>query len=461
LKASEPSLRRAVIPLAKRALDTPAVAEVEPAPDRSNGQDKIAAPSFAEFSESCVGPVIEQEPENGEANRPSEPVFSEIEPEFVPTSIVARIVSDETSSVIAEDQTEWVSEPIVQAETAPEFVAQETSIYEPISPESTVIDTPAPLVFPEEIALAEPFVEPPTSDEAKPILQGQPVPYQTIVSTEEPIGISASEEIYHFTSEIAPETAPDTGVQIGPDAIPPQDDLASQPTTTENMPETRQTPTAPVIRTSAGGSSPQSVPAAAPGSQAMPATGMQTAVQITLSCEIASMQLTPTFKMGALQLRPISKVVTMRLASSQQPQPMNLQVNFEIAKVQPAPNSLGQVRLTPSQQQKPAMLGSPSFNIAGLQIVSGFEGAPVQLTPSQQGQASVQLTAAFQITTVEFSPSFDISAIILNSSSKTVSIQLPGAAIENAPVFEITNVQLTNSGEIAMLQLTPLGQRRG
>jgi tetratricopeptide (TPR) repeat protein len=471
LKASEPSLRRAVIPLAKRALDTPVVAEVEPATDRSNGQDEIAAPSFAEFSESCVGPVIEQEPESGEAVRLSEPVFSKIEPEFVPTSIAASIVSDETGPVIAEDQTEWVSEPVFQPETAPEFVAQETSIYEPISPEPTVIDTAAPLVFPEETTVAEPFVEPPTSDEAKPILQGQPVPYQTIVSTEEPIGISASEEIYHFTSEIAPETAPDTGVQIGPDAIPPQDDLASQPTTTENMPETRQTPTAPVIRTPAGGTSPQSVHAAvpgsqaAPGSQAMPATGMQTAVQITLSCEIASMQLTPTFKMGALQLRPISKVVAMRLASSQQPQPaMNLQVNFEIAKVQPAPNSLGQVRLTPSQQPRPAMLASPSFNIAGLQIVSGFEGAPVQLTPSQQGQASVQLTAAFQITTVEFSPSFDISAIILNSSSKTVSIQLPGAgatAIENAPVFELTNVQLTNSGEIAMLQLTPLGPRRG
>jgi len=45
--------------------------------------------------------------------------------------------------------------------------------------------------------------------------------------------------------------------------------------------------------------------------------------------------------MGALQLRPVSKVVTMRLDQSQQPQPaMNLQVNFEIAKVQPAPNSL-------------------------------------------------------------------------------------------------------------------------
>jgi hypothetical protein len=290
------------------------------------------------------------------------------------------------------------------------------------------------------------------------------VPHQTVVSTKEPIGISTSEEIYQFTSGFAAETIADTRVEMARAATPPQDDFASQPTTTENMPESRQTPTAPV-RTPAGGSSPQSVQAAAPGSQAVPATGMQTAVQITLSCEIASMQLTPTFKMGALQLRPISKVVTMRLAPSQQPQPpMNLQVNFEIGKIQPAPNSLGQIRLNPSQQQKPPTLTTPSFSIAGLQIVPGFEGAPVQLTPSQQGQASVHVTAAFQITTVEFSPSFDISAIILNSSSKTVLVQLPGAgatAIENAPVFEITNIQLTNSGEIAMLQLSPMGTRRG
>ena len=461
LKASEPSLRRAVIPLAKRAVETPVVAEAEPATGQSNGQDEFVAASFADFSESCVGPVIEQEAENREVVQTSEPSFTDNEPEFAPTSSAAPIVSDEVGSVMSEEQTEWVSEPIFQEESAPEFVAQETSTYEPIAFESTAIDTP-PSVFPEEITIPEAFVE--SSAEEEPVLQGQPVPYQT-VPTEEPVGISTSDEIYQFTSEFAAETTADNRVETAADADPLQDDLVSQPTTIENMPETRQTPTAPVIRTPAGGSSPQSVHAAAPGSQGAPATGMQTAVQITLSCEIASMQLTPTFKMGALQLRPISKVVTMRLAPSQQPQPaMNLQVNFEIAKVQPSPNSLGQIRLNPSQQQKPPTLATPSFNIAGLQIVSGFEGAPVQLTPTQQGQASVHLTAAFQITTVEFSPSFDISAIILTSSSKTVSVQLPGAgatALENAPVFEITNVQLTNNGEIAMLQLNPAGPRRG
>ena len=62
---------------------------------------------------------------------------------------------------------------------------------------------------------------------------------------------------------------------------------------------------------------------------------MHTAVEITLSCEIASMQLTPTFKMGTLQLRPISKVVTMRLTSlPPQQAATNLQINFEIAKIQ-------------------------------------------------------------------------------------------------------------------------------
>src|SRR5438445_13854145 len=105
------------------------------------------------------------------------------------------------------------------------------------------------------------------------------------------------------------------------------------------MPETLQTPTAPVIRTSGGPTQPAPAPQAAAG-------GMHTAVQITLSCEIASMQLTPTFKIGALQLRAMPNVVTMRLASAPQHQPaMNLRVNFEIAKIQAAAGSLAQLVL--------------------------------------------------------------------------------------------------------------------
>ena len=191
-----------------------------------------------------------------------------------------------------------------------------------------------------------------------------------------------------------------------------------------------------------------------------PAGAMQTAVQLTFVFEIASMQLTPTFKMGALQLRPFSKIVTMRLAGSAPQAAMNLQVTFEIARIQPAGGTLGSVRLTPSRQQRPTVVGSPSFTVGGLHLVSDFAAAPLQLTPSQQGQATVHVVVPFQIATVEFSPSFEISSIVLNSNAKQVSVQLPsagGAVVEGAPIFEISNLQLTGSGEIGMMQLNLTG----
>jgi len=73
---------------------------------------------------------------------------------------------------------------------------------------------------------------------------------------------------------------------------------------------------------------------------------------------------------GRAAMRPISKVVTMRLTSSPQQQaPINLQANFEISKIQAAPGSLGQLRLNPSQQTRPAMLATPSFNFQSATVI--------------------------------------------------------------------------------------------
>jgi hypothetical protein len=188
-----------------------------------------------------------------------------------------------------------------------------------------------------------------------------------------------------------------------------------------------------------------------------PAATMQTSVQITFSLEIAAMQLTPSFKPGVLKVRPTSKLVSMCLGSSQQPQPAtNLQVAFEIADIQPVGGALGTIRLTPSQQARPTATGSPSFAVAGLQVVPNIDTAPVQLTPSQ-GKATVFGTIACQIRTIEFSPSLEIASIILNSNSKQVIVQPPGAAPDSAdaaPVFEIANLQVSDSGDnIGMMQL--------
>jgi hypothetical protein len=223
------------------------------------------------------------------------------------------------------------------------------------------------------------------------------------------------------------------------------------------MPETTQTPPAPIAKAPAPPvPKPQTQPQAP-----VPAAGMQTSVQLTFSFEIAAMQLTPSFKMGVLKVRPISKLVTMRLPSPQRAQsPLNLQVAFEVVKIQPVAGALGTIRVVPSQQQRPAMGGMPSFAVAGLQVVQNSETAPVQLTPSAQGRASVFITVPFQISTLEFSPTLEIGSVTLNSNSKQVVVQLPGTGpgpVEGAPMFEIANLELNEGGEIVMMQLNLLG----
>ena len=222
-----------------------------------------------------------------------------------------------------------------------------------------------------------------------------------------------------------------------------------QTTTPAIMPETTQTPTAPVNK----------APAPPMAKPQQPPAAMQTSVQLTFSFEIAAMQLTPSFKMGALKVRPISKLVTMRLPSQQPQSALNLQVSFEVAKIQPTSGALGTIRMVPSQQQRPTPGGLPSFAVAGLQVMPNSEIAPVQLTPSRQGRASVLITVPFQITTLEFAPSLEIASVILNSNSKQVAVQLPGAGptpAEGAPMFEIANLELGEGGEIGMMHLNPV-----
>ncbi|HEV3244245.1 MAG TPA: tetratricopeptide repeat protein [Chthoniobacterales bacterium] len=405
LKASEPSLRRAVVPVGK--------------PSRIFGDETAAEP------------IVEG---NGEHRFELEPVVET----FEAVEGVGQVVEQGAMP------TEAVGEPVTQSEWfAPQPELPEMEIPQRVVTPAEEITVPEiQPVFAEAATIAEPEIQPVfarvetvAEPETEPVGQGQPIPQLTPVEEPSIIEVVTEPEPAGFDALRQPSE---------PSVEPVFESPIYEPTTPVNMPEPIQIPTAPAMR----GGAPQ-------------AGAMQTAVQLSFAFEIASMQLTPTFKMGALQLRPASKIVTMRLAGSS-PQPaMNLQVTFEIARIQPAGGTLGSVRLTPSQQQRPTVVGSPSFTVGGLHLVSDFAAAPLQLTPSQQGQAAVQVIAPFQIATVEFSPSFEISSIVLNSNSKQVSVQMPsagGAPVEGAPIFEISNLQLTGSGEIGMMQLNLLSQ---
>src|SRR5947207_1242304 len=272
--------------------------------------------------------------------------------------------------------------PVVEqtAETSPAVIPQapemaEISAASELSPTSAITaEEPSEIPQGAEEVVLPAMAEPETEFEAEPIQQEQPAPYEAaIAEAQSSVAETVAESAFDFPNAISTEPV-----------FPPT-------TTPVTMPETTQFPTAPVNK---------------PPTTAVtkPAGTMQSSVQLTFSFEIAAMQLTPTFKMGVLQVRPTSKVVTTRLPSPQHLQSaMNFQVNFEIAKIQPVGGVLGNIRMTPSQQ-KPTTVGSPSFAVAGLQLVPNFEATPVQLTLSQQGQPAVFVTVPCQVSAIELSP---------------------------------------------------------
>jgi Flp pilus assembly protein TadD len=376
----------------------------------------IAEPDF----ESSVGAVVEQTPD---IPQPGIPQATEM------ATASATSEFAEVSAIVPQQPTE-----ISEDGEGATFYTQEPSEFFGDSKQSVL-----PVEAPSEEAragaeFAWPVVEPSTPNAfgVEPI--AQELPDQIISAASQfPLSEPATEPASDFPSAISSEP------------------VFPQITTPATMPETTQTPIAPIHK----------APAPPVAKPQPPTATMQTSVQLTFSFEIASMQLTPSFKMGVLKVRPISKLVTMRLPSPQRAQSaLNLQVAFEIVKIQPVAGAIGTIRVVPSQQQRPTLTGTPSIAVAGLQIIPNSETAPVQLTPSPQGRASVFVTIPFQISTLEFSPSLEIASVILNSNSKQVIVQLPGAGpspAEGAPMFEIANLELNEHGDIAMVQLNLLG----
>jgi tetratricopeptide (TPR) repeat protein len=485
LIASEPSVRTAVLPsgaITARGsvpgVDEPATAspndideslsEATPLAPATTPPTDITPPAAKEVTlptEEKAAPLLRDQEE---VSLPAAPVVAappvkEKAPE--PISIVETPAIEPTPAKPEPP----VAEIVEPAKEEPEPAAASAAIEEPaVKIEEPIVaktEEPAAEIEEPTVKFEEPAAETeepawPVEMSEEPVGQGQPIPQLTTAFSADPvISEIAQPEPESELVLIEPDdtvAAPIAGRQMTQSSIETPSFASKiitteptrlQPTISDIMPETTITP-APAFRPSTPTMSVQ-----------QPAGGMHTAVQLTFSLEIASMQLTPTFKMSGLQLKPTSKVVSMRLAPSQDPQPpMNLQVTFEVAKIELSGGTIGTIRLAPSVQQKPAVLTSPSFAISGLELVSGSGAAPVQLTPSHQEQASVHLTAEFQIAAIEFTPLFEIASIVLNSTSKKVSMQLPGAgpsSIDNAPVFEIENVQLGGGSELGLIQVTP------
>jgi len=410
---------------------------------------------------------------------PQTPVSQNAEADHKIHRVAAPILGAAAASVVAEasglssftsrrasesGQTRAVAEtvvaPVVEPVKGPQFGAIDQVQPDAHMPPPTGKPSKIPAVA--DVA-ATPAMEPVAAAMAEPPAQEQAIP-QVPPPTEEPSALPVVAEVA-ATPAMEPVAAAMAEPLPQEQAIPQVSANGMEPSTAEAVHEVPSYVPEPVsspskIATPATMSETTETPLVAKP-QPPPGT-THTTVELTFSFEVASVQLTPAFKVGALQVRPASKVVTMRLGPFQDSQPMtNSEVAFEIAKVALAGDGLGKIQVVRSQQQKPLADGSPSFAIAGLQFVPNLKAAPIWLTPSQEGRACVKVRARFQIGAIQFSPSFEVASVTLNSSSKRVHVQLPGLSSssgEGAPVFEITNLQLDERGDISMMQLNLLGQ---
>jgi Flp pilus assembly protein TadD len=298
----------------------------------------------------------------------------------------------------------------------------------------------------------------------EPVAQGLPIPQLTSALSPEPIISELAQPeaktdliLVESDGPIAAPIAAHEAVQSSieaPSFVPKVISTDPSPVTSEPlvMSETEATP------------SPAAQPFAFSPLAERSGETSGTAVEVTFSLEIASMQLASDLKMASLRLKPTSKVVSVRFAPAQNAQPpLDLRVTFEISKIELTNGNMSRVCLAPSNHQPPPASNKSSLAIEALRFVPGQGAARVQLTPAHQEQASVQLAKAFQIAAVEFNPRFEISAVVLNARSNRVSIRLPGqteSSTDNLPLYEIQNVQLGPDGELAMLEIAP-GHRPG
>jgi len=286
--------------------------------------------------------------------------------------------------------------------------------------------------------------------------QGQPIPQLTAAPFTEPASSEPTQPEPEFTDGSVNPLVAGVETTASREAAQAPAEPLSFPSITVSEPTSAQ-PTTPTIMQEITITPPPVAHTFSPTMPAQrPAGAMETAVQLTFSMEIGSMQLTPTFEMRDLQLKPTSRVVTMRLAPSQTPHPpLDLQITFEIVKIELEGETISTVRLVPSAQEKPAVISSSSFAVSRFELEPNSGIASVQLASSHQAGASVHLTASFQISAIEFSPGFGIAAIVLNSTSRDVSLQLPGAepTIEDAPVFAIEKIEM-NGSQLGLIQVT-------
>jgi predicted Zn-dependent protease len=381
LKATEPSVRRAVLPTGRPGRGTLAT-PIEATP--SVAEPELAEPVVeeVEFAEAEVISATEQ-PVEPVTYTPEPfagaPAMAQREGEFEPVG-QGQPVPYQTGGVAPE-----FTAPAPEPEPVPAPAAKEPApvpaAKEPVAP---------PVV---EVAASRPTVEPPV---APPVISPEPALQQstTPVTMPEPIQTPATR------TAGAPAPAPG-GMQTAVQLTFSCEIASLQLTPTFKMGSLQLRPISKVVMM-----------------RLSPSQHPQPAMNLQVTFEVATVQAAG----GGFG--------TIRLTPSQQQKPGTItSPAFTIAGVQLVANSeSAPVQLTPSQQGKASVLMTAAFQISTVEFSPSFEISSIVLNASSKN-ASVQLPGAGP-SAIEGAPVFEIANMQVGGNGEIGLIQLnpPGAA---------------------------------
>ncbi len=166
---------------------------------------------------------------------------------------------------------------------------------------------------------------------------------------------------------------------------------------------------------------------------------------VTFSLEVLSVKLTPDFRLDSLHLKPAGTAVGVHVAETGKVG-MLVETGFELGPAQLGPDGkIATLLLVPTLQPPQLFSGGNSLAVGAVRANSSAGKRAIEISAAQAEPMRVQLTANFTLARLEFSPTFEISAVVLRASGSIVRV---GAGKDESALFELEQVQLDQTGRL-------------
>lgn len=177
-------------------------------------------------------------------------------------------------------------------------------------------------------------------------------------------------------------------------------------------------------------------------------------VLLGIPLEPITMQLTAALKIGQIRARAVSRTVSLSFPPEAFHFILALQTGFDIESITvDEQHQLQAIWLAPNRRPIELLKTSGRFNVDDVEIARS-DG--LELVPNQATAMRVQMLAAFKMQSVELSPLFDVSRLVLSAVSRRVRVSLEASTEAPGSIFELRDVRPDATGNIGELLLLPV-----